>query len=172
MPVSRRASADMALLSGLTRFDTPPEVFGRKTRLRYPVSGDFDAWAELRAASRAFLTPWEPTWPHDDLTRPAFRRRLRRYARDAGPLLGDLNELVRCDCTTRHPEKVRGLQRRMDELEGRLVENGLPSGDRMSKVGDRPVCVPTQQDDQWGCRLCRFKEQSEAPRHPDRPSFA
>ncbi len=45
---------------------------------------------------------------------------VRRYARDAGPLLGDLNELVRCDCTTRHPEKVRGLQRRMDELEGRI----------------------------------------------------
>jgi poly(A) polymerase len=45
---------------------------------------------------------------------------VRRYARDAGPLLGDLNELVRCDCTTRRPEKVRGLQRRMDELEDRI----------------------------------------------------
>ena len=45
---------------------------------------------------------------------------VRRYARDAGPLLGHLNELVRCDCTTRHPEKVRGLQRRMDELEERI----------------------------------------------------
>lgn len=45
---------------------------------------------------------------------------VRRYARDAGPLLGDLNELVRCDCTTRRPEKVRGLQRRMDELEERI----------------------------------------------------
>lgn len=45
---------------------------------------------------------------------------VRRYARDAGPLLGDLNELVRCDCTTRRPDKVRGLQRRMDELEARI----------------------------------------------------
>ena len=36
----------------------------------------------LREASRAFLTPWEPTWPADDLTRAAFRRRLRRYAED------------------------------------------------------------------------------------------
>ena len=45
---------------------------------------------------------------------------VRRYARDAGALLGDLNELVRCDCTTRHPEKVRGLQRRMDDLEARI----------------------------------------------------
>ncbi len=32
----------------------------------------------LREASRDFLTPWEPIWPVDDLTRPAFRRRLRR----------------------------------------------------------------------------------------------
>jgi ribosomal-protein-alanine N-acetyltransferase len=32
----------------------------------------------LREESRAFLTPWEPTWPDDDLTRGAFRRRLRR----------------------------------------------------------------------------------------------
>jgi [ribosomal protein S5]-alanine N-acetyltransferase len=36
----------------------------------------------VREASRAFLTPWEPTWPVDDLTRSAFRRRLRRYADD------------------------------------------------------------------------------------------
>ena len=36
----------------------------------------------LRARSRGFLTPWEPTWPADDLTRPAFRQRLRRYAED------------------------------------------------------------------------------------------
>ena len=36
----------------------------------------------LRALSRDFLTPWEPTWPADELSRAAFRRRLRRYARD------------------------------------------------------------------------------------------
>ena len=40
------------------------------------------AWAELRAASRDFLVPWEPTWPADALTAPAFRRRLRRYAHE------------------------------------------------------------------------------------------
>jgi ribosomal-protein-alanine N-acetyltransferase len=72
----------MALLTGLSRAETPPDLAGRKVRLRYPVGGDFDAWADLRARSRAFLTPWEPTWPYDDLTRPAFRRRLRRYTRD------------------------------------------------------------------------------------------
>ena len=31
---------------------------------------------------RAFLTPWEPIWPADDLSRGAFRRRLKRYAED------------------------------------------------------------------------------------------
>jgi [ribosomal protein S5]-alanine N-acetyltransferase len=50
--------------------------------LRAPQMSDYDAWAELRAASRAFLEPWEPLWPTDDLTRPAFRRRIRRYAEE------------------------------------------------------------------------------------------
>ena len=72
----------MALLSGLSRFDAPPDLSGRKVRLRYPAGGDFEEWADLRSKSRAFLTPWEPTWPYDDLTRAAFRRRLRRYTRD------------------------------------------------------------------------------------------
>ncbi|MGH6725166.1 MAG: GNAT family N-acetyltransferase, partial [Pseudolabrys sp.] len=49
---------------------------------RVPHSGDFTEWAALRDASRAFLVPWEPTWPADDLTRGAFRRRLKRYAED------------------------------------------------------------------------------------------
>ena len=50
--------------------------------LRAPQMSDYAEWATLREASRAFLTPWEPTWPADDLTRAAFRRRLRRYAED------------------------------------------------------------------------------------------
>ena len=33
-------------------------------------------------ASRDFLTPWEPTWPADDLTRNSFRRRVKRYSED------------------------------------------------------------------------------------------
>jgi len=47
---------------------------------------------------------------------------VRRYVRDAGPLLDRLNELVRCDCTTRNPRKAQELQRRMDELEDRITE--------------------------------------------------
>lgn len=48
-------------------------------------------------------------------------RAVRRYVRDAGPLLDDLNHLVRCDCTTRNKVKARRLARRMDELEERIA---------------------------------------------------
>jgi tRNA adenylyltransferase len=47
---------------------------------------------------------------------------VRRYVRDAGPLLGQLNELQRCDCTTRNERRARTLSRRMDELETRISE--------------------------------------------------
>ncbi|WOJ88226.1 GNAT family protein [Methylocapsa polymorpha] len=53
-------------------------VRGEGVYLRPPDMRDFEAWAGLRERSRAFLTPWEPTWPGDDLTRSSFRRRLRR----------------------------------------------------------------------------------------------
>jgi poly(A) polymerase len=46
---------------------------------------------------------------------------VRRYVRDAGPLLDRLNELTRCDCTTRNPDRARALARRMDELEARIA---------------------------------------------------
>lgn len=46
---------------------------------------------------------------------------VRRYARDAGPLLGDLNELVRCDCTTRNKAKAQQLQSLIDDLERRIT---------------------------------------------------
>jgi len=57
-------------------------IEGHKTFLRHPVIGDFAEWSRLRAASRAFLEPWEPRWPEDDLTRTAFRHRIRRYDSD------------------------------------------------------------------------------------------
>jgi len=47
---------------------------------------------------------------------------VRRYVRDAGPLLGTLNALVRADCTTRNRDKARRLGERMDELEERITE--------------------------------------------------
>ena len=62
--------------------ETEPMIRGDGLYLRPAVAADYTAWADLRAQSRAFLTPWEPTWPDDDLTRAAFRRRLRRQSED------------------------------------------------------------------------------------------
>jgi poly(A) polymerase len=49
-------------------------------------------------------------------------RAVRRYVRDAGPYLDQLNELVRCDCTTRNQAKAKALSKRMDDLERRIEE--------------------------------------------------
>jgi poly(A) polymerase len=49
---------------------------------------------------------------------------VRRYVRDAGPLLPLLNELVRCDVTTANPRRARAVQNRIDELEERIAELG------------------------------------------------
>ena len=64
-------------------------VFGRRKvrieterlTLRLPEHGDYRPWAELRAASRDFLVPWEPTWAADHLTRRAFTNRVYWSAR-------------------------------------------------------------------------------------------
>jgi poly(A) polymerase len=57
---------------------------------------------------------------------------VRRYARDAGPLLGKLNELTRCDCTTRNKAKAAMLAKRMDDLEGRIAE--LEAAEELDRV--------------------------------------
>ncbi len=58
------------------------EVTGAGIILRHPQLEDYDDWARLRAQSRDFLIPWEPSWARDELTRSAFKRRLRRYGED------------------------------------------------------------------------------------------
>jgi [ribosomal protein S5]-alanine N-acetyltransferase len=72
----------MAFFRTVSFSETFPAISGAGVTLRVPQSGDHAEWAALREASRSFLTPWEPTWPADDLTRGAFRRRLKRYADD------------------------------------------------------------------------------------------
>jgi len=62
--------------------DREAEVRGARVFLRHPVSQDYAAWAELRAMSRQHLTPWEPKWSRDELTRACFRRRLRQFNRE------------------------------------------------------------------------------------------
>jgi ribosomal-protein-alanine N-acetyltransferase len=59
-----------------------PVLQGDGVFLRYPQMSDYPAWASLRSESREFLAPWEPTWAPDELSRAAFRRRIRRYQRE------------------------------------------------------------------------------------------
>ena len=44
--------------------------------LRLPAHADFGPWVELRVESRAFLTPWEPVWALDHLSRKSFTNRV------------------------------------------------------------------------------------------------
>ncbi len=72
----------MAFFRTVSFSETMPAILGNGVTLRMPQTSDHAEWAALREASRNFLVPWEPTWPTDDLTRSAFRRRLKRYADD------------------------------------------------------------------------------------------
>lgn len=72
--------------------------------LRFPVMDDFENWKNLRNQSRAFLVPWEASWPSDDLSRSAFAYRLKHYRSnvrkdEAYPLLifkaDETNELAK-----------------------------------------------------------------------------
>lgn len=78
----------MAFLRSSIGQDNTPIVRGRGLWLRLPMMGDYTAWARLRARSREHLTPWEPMWQRDELSRSAFRRRVRHYHREAREDLG------------------------------------------------------------------------------------
>jgi [ribosomal protein S5]-alanine N-acetyltransferase len=72
----------MAFFRTINFSDPLPSIVGEGVTLRTPQITDHTEWAALREQSREFLVPWEPTWPGDDLTRSAFRRRIRRYTED------------------------------------------------------------------------------------------
>jgi [ribosomal protein S5]-alanine N-acetyltransferase len=65
----------------LARTD-PFRLTGDRVYLRPPERADYEAWTGLRASSREFLAPWEPSWPPDALSRASFRARVARYAED------------------------------------------------------------------------------------------
>lgn len=73
----------MAFLRSSLVSDAVTTVRGERVILRAPHVSDYGPWAEMRAESRAHLQPWEPTWPRDDLTKSAFKRRVRHYQREA-----------------------------------------------------------------------------------------
>src|SRR6266487_1761431 len=72
----------MAFFRTVSLSEPMPAITGDGIVLRAPQMSDCAEWAALREASRDFLTPWEPTWPADDLTRASFRRRIKRYSED------------------------------------------------------------------------------------------
>ena len=81
----------------------------RLTALRYPkqVVEDVTQLVYLHLRIHTYAMGWTDS-------------AVRRYVRDAGPLLDQLNELQRCDCTTRNERKARALERRMDDLVARI----------------------------------------------------
>ncbi len=104
-----------AFVDGGVTFHHHEVVGARMTRkrmqaLRYP-NDEVDTVTELVNLHLRFHT-YRLGWTD---------RAVRRYVRDAGPLLDRLNELTRCDCTTRNATKARALDRRMDELEARIA---------------------------------------------------
>ena len=72
----------MAFLRSISTINSSPTIRGERVLLRAPVPSDYPQWAKLREDSRAFLAPWEPIWPADDLTKMSFRRRIKRYQRE------------------------------------------------------------------------------------------
>jgi ribosomal-protein-alanine N-acetyltransferase len=73
----------MAFMRGLTfPGGQQPVIWGSDVYLRYPRLSDHQLWARLRGESREFLAPWEPAWASDELTKGAFRRRIKRYQKE------------------------------------------------------------------------------------------
>ena len=99
-----------------TTFHHHDVVGARMTRKRMKAlkysTADIDAVSELVELHLRFHT-YSMGWTDSAV---------RRYVRDAGDLLHELNVLTRCDCTTRNEKKARRLSRRMDDLEVRIDE--------------------------------------------------
>jgi ribosomal-protein-alanine N-acetyltransferase len=76
-------SGPMAFMRGLTfPGGQQPVIGGREVYLRYPRMADYAGWAAVRGESREFLAPWEPAWATDELSKGAFRRRIKRYQKE------------------------------------------------------------------------------------------
>jgi len=82
----------------------------RMRALRYPAAevADVRRLVELHLRFHGYGADWSDA-------------AVRRYARDAGPLVDRLNQLTRADCTTRNRARAEDLERRMDRLEERIA---------------------------------------------------
>ncbi len=82
----------------------------RLRELRYPnaVVDDVVTLVELHLRFHGYGDGWSDS-------------AVRRYVRDAGPLLDKLNQLTRADCTTRNPKKAAQFAALQDDLEERIA---------------------------------------------------
>ena len=71
------------LLGGMGQWEMRRlRLMNERIYLRAPQSGDWKEWSELRRKSSDFLTPWEPTWGIDNLSKSSFRDKRRMYKLD------------------------------------------------------------------------------------------
>jgi poly(A) polymerase len=82
----------------------------RLRALRYPneVVAEVEKLVEMHLRFHSYRLGWSDS-------------AVRRYVREAGPLLDPLNQLVRADCTTRNREKAKALAALQDDLELRIA---------------------------------------------------
>jgi len=157
-----------------------PRLNGERVYLRAPHPDDWREWAELRAQSRAFLQPWEPTWPEDGLTRDHFRRRLRQhmkewkagegysffaYLRDSKALLGGitLGNIRRGVAQSGSIGYWMGQPHAGQGLMQETVRAILPFAfDELKLHRIEAACVPHNEASKGVLRACGFREEGVA----------
>ena len=87
----------MAFLRSTVEPDARPVLRSDGLILRCPAASDYGRWADLRGRSRAHLAPWEPQWAEDELSRVAYKMRLRHYERELREQTGYAFFIFRAD---------------------------------------------------------------------------
>lgn len=134
---------------------------GHGLLLRAPQMPDYVQWSELREMSRLFLTPWEPIWPSDDLTRSGFRRPTGAATPKISPRTGPIRSWCFARATARSSAGVTLANVRRGIVQagtlGYWVGQHMPQG---LHDGGAPGCC---------CRLCSASSTCTASRLPASP---
>ncbi|MFY9288829.1 MAG: GNAT family protein [Alphaproteobacteria bacterium] len=99
------------------------QLQGPRVFLRMGEATDWHAWRSVRETSRDFLTPWEPSWPHNALTNSFFSGMLRRNWRDwrngrAYPFF-----IFKKAQTGQKPELIGGIS--LNDVQGGIAQKGV-----------------------------------------------
>ena len=78
----------MAFLRSSFDNEVRPLIRANGLVLSFPQASDYPRWAELRSQSRSHLVPWEPQWADDELSKQAYKMRLRHYERELREQIG------------------------------------------------------------------------------------